>query len=259
MVQRSPFWDELLRKIVQQLSPPGPTTESPIVQFEQAKLSELVSLGLEMFSMDSLEKYSGKDLLVLVEGLKDRQQQLCEVIPDEQFDADQERLKIAIQQVNKALALRGKLPSKAAARRTVDSKPIGRQAIEEADLSRTSIKEAQRFPSQNSGKTAEAEEGAAERGSSATPQTVVTKAGDRSGLVDAYISKVMVETGEKISRRDICFVAGYRNPTEFQRWQRSDPRTTPTAVANFKRVLEMEPKDFLRNLEKIKARKSALR
>jgi hypothetical protein len=89
------------------------STESPIAQFERAKSSELASLGLEVFSMDSLQKHSNKDLLVLLKGLKDRQQQLCKVIPDEQPDADQEKLKIAIQQVSKALALRGKLANPA--------------------------------------------------------------------------------------------------------------------------------------------------
>jgi len=60
-------------------------------------------------------------------------------------------------------------------------------------------------------------------------------------LVDKYLADVKAQTGRAITRRDFWAAAGYKNPTEFQRWQRNDPRTTLTASSNFARVLKSKP------------------
>jgi hypothetical protein len=72
---------------------------------------------------------------------------------------------------------------------------------------------------------------------------------DRRAAVDSFIAKA-AEAGYKITRKDIWTVAGYKNPTEFERFQRADRRTTESAVANFTRVLRMKPEDFLQALQK---------
>jgi len=76
-------------------------------------------------------------------------------------------------------------------------------------------------------------------------------------LIDAFIAEVLAKTGTKISRKDIWLVAGYNSATEFQRFQRNDQRTTQSAATNVHRVLEMNPEDFIRSLEKRKVTKSA--
>jgi hypothetical protein len=81
-----------------------------------------------------------------------------------------------------------------------------------------------------------------------------SKTTGRRDAIDAFISKV-AETGRKITRKDIWTVAGYKDSTEFQRYQRHDARTTASATSNFKRVLSMHPGDFIALLEKQTARK----
>jgi len=72
-------------------------------------------------------------------------------------------------------------------------------------------------------------------------------------IIDAFISKV-TESGRKITRKDIWTVAGYTDPTEFQRFQRRDVRMTRSAVNNFNRVLNMSPDDFVESLDRHKTR-----
>jgi hypothetical protein len=45
-------------------------------------------------------------------------------------------------------------------------------------------------------------------------------------------------------------VAGYKNATEFERFQRGAPRKTKSAVETFNRVLNMKPEDFIGLLDK---------
>jgi len=68
-------------------------------------------------------------------------------------------------------------------------------------------------------------------------------------LIDTFIAK-LTESGRKITRKNIWTVAGYKNRTEFERFQRGDVRTTRSATANFKRVLGMAPEDFVRSLDR---------
>lgn len=67
--------------------------------------------------------------------------------------------------------------------------------------------------------------------------------------VDAFI-QMMLNNGHKITRKKIWAVAGYDDSTEFERFQRQDVRATASAKANFNRVLDMNPEEFMRVLEK---------
>jgi hypothetical protein len=67
--------------------------------------------------------------------------------------------------------------------------------------------------------------------------------------VDAYL-QMMRNNGHKITRKNISDVAGYDDSTEFERFQRQDARATVSAKANFNRVLDMSPEEFMRVLEK---------
>ena len=70
--------------------------------------------------------------------------------------------------------------------------------------------------------------------------------------IDAFISKVE-GIGHKVKRKDIWSVAGYTNATEFERFQRNDPRTTKSAAKAFNRVLRNTPEEFVRSLRKKQA------
>jgi hypothetical protein len=72
--------------------------------------------------------------------------------------------------------------------------------------------------------------------------------------IDAFITGVN-ETGAKVTRTDIWTVAGYSDPTEFERFQRGDQKTTTSAKQNFNRVLSMTPEVFLDALKKRQAKK----
>ena len=73
-----------------------------------------------------------------------------------------------------------------------------------------------------------------------------TKAETRIG---DFISRVSQSTGRRIIKKDVWMVAGYTNATEFERFQRDDPRATASAKKNFERVLQMGPEDFVRMLD----------
>ena len=68
--------------------------------------------------------------------------------------------------------------------------------------------------------------------------------------IDTFIQRVWQEEQQRITRRNIWTVAGYRNATEFERFQRNDARTTDAAKQNFRRVLAMTPSQFCRALTK---------
>lgn len=75
-------------------------------------------------------------------------------------------------------------------------------------------------------------------------------AAEQRALINSFISKVEREKGYKPTRTDIWTAAGYKDATEFERFQRNDERTTTAATLAFRRVLEMDPKDFIERLEK---------
>ena len=64
---------------------------------------------------------------------------------------------------------------------------------------------------------------------------------DRHAMVKAYIHEVFSKTGKRITRAGIWRAAGYKARTEFERWERSDPKNV-NKVANdrFTRLLLIE-------------------
>ena len=72
---------------------------------------------------------------------------------------------------------------------------------------------------------------------------------DQRALVDGFIEKIAA-AGRKITRMDIWRAAGYKHSSEFQRWQRRDPRACRSAAINFNRVLKMSAESFISALEK---------
>ena len=67
--------------------------------------------------------------------------------------------------------------------------------------------------------------------------------------IDTFI-QMMLNNGHKITKTNIWEVAGYADPTEFERFQRQSLRATDNAKANFSRVLYMSPEEFMRIVEK---------
>ena len=59
----------------------------------------------------------------------------------------------------------------------------------------------------------------------------------------------MAASGLKVKRKDIWRVAGYNDPTEFERFQRGNERNK-AATLNFNRILNLEPEDFRKQLVK---------
>jgi hypothetical protein len=68
--------------------------------------------------------------------------------------------------------------------------------------------------------------------------------GSKRAEIDAFISK-LADHGRKITRKNIWTVAGYKDRTEFERFQRGDSRGNQSAVTAFNRVLKMSPEHFL--------------
>ena len=63
----------------------------------------------------------------------------------------------------------------------------------------------------------------------------------RKAAVDAYIQEVLDKTGLKITRKDIWEKVGYKDASEFERWQRCDKRASRTAHERFTAVLREKP------------------
>jgi hypothetical protein len=61
---------------------------------------------------------------------------------------------------------------------------------------------------------------------------------DRRASVDTFLEAVFRQTGKRINRSDLWKKAGYKSRTEFERWERDDPRTTNAARRNFSRLLK---------------------
>jgi hypothetical protein len=64
---------------------------------------------------------------------------------------------------------------------------------------------------------------------------------ERRQAVEAYIAEVFEKTGKRITRADIWKSARYKDRTDFERWQRNDPKATGTANERFTRVLKEKP------------------
>jgi hypothetical protein len=60
--------------------------------------------------------------------------------------------------------------------------------------------------------------------------------------VEAYIKEVLDKKGKRITRTDIWKNAGYKTRTEFERWERDDPRNqNKTAGERFRAILFEKP------------------
>jgi hypothetical protein len=66
-------------------------------------------------------------------------------------------------------------------------------------------------------------------------------AAKRRARVDEYLDEVFRVKKKRIFRRDIWKTAGYQSATEFQRWQRNDPRSSKVHDRAFTRVLTEKP------------------
>jgi hypothetical protein len=75
------------------------------------------------------------------------------------------------------------------------------------------------------------------------PATIgaLATAEERQAAVQAYRNEVLQKTGRRITKKDIWSAAGYTARTEFERWERNDPRATQAAHQNFMRVLTKKP------------------
>jgi hypothetical protein len=75
----------------------------------------------------------------------------------------------------------------------------------------------------------------------ASSQPRAAEASTRRASVDAYLAEASARTGKPVTRTDFWKAAGYRSRTEFERWQRADPRTTDAARRAFERILRDRP------------------
>jgi hypothetical protein len=83
-----------------------------------------------------------------------------------------------------------------------------------------------------------------EREEAAAPavvESVDSVARDRRVRVDAYIAEVEQATGKRLTRTDIWKLARYKSRTEFERWERNDPKATKTAAERFEKILSKKP------------------
>jgi hypothetical protein len=76
---------------------------------------------------------------------------------------------------------------------------------------------------------------------SAAELTWESSAEERKAAVDDYIQEAWEKTSKKIYRKSIWLQARYESATEFERWQRKDPRTTRNVHERFVRILIDKP------------------
>jgi hypothetical protein len=71
-----------------------------------------------------------------------------------------------------------------------------------------------------------------------TAGTGVTTNSDR---IDAYLKEIRGKTGQRLTRKDLWVMGGYSEATEFERWQRDDPKATAKAREFFEDLLTRRP------------------
>jgi hypothetical protein len=76
----------------------------------------------------------------------------------------------------------------------------------------------------------------------------------RRSRIESYLVALNDSTDLKITKTDLWRVAGYSDATEFERFQRDDPKATKSAVQAFERILLMPVEEFLSVLAKKKPR-----
>ena len=89
-------------------------------------------------------------------------------------------------------------------------------------------------------------EAAVNENSGSAPKDVLLDSEDpiaakRRAQVDEYIDEVLRVKKKRIFRTTFWKAAGYRGATEFERWQRNDPRSTEEYDRVFTRVLTEKP------------------
>jgi hypothetical protein len=87
-----------------------------------------------------------------------------------------------------------------------------------------------------------------DKGEAAAPSSVALNPAGQRERIDNFIVE-MSKHGLKVKRKDIWRVAGYKNPTEFERFQRGDGRNKSASSA-FNRVLGLSSEDFSRLIKK---------
>jgi hypothetical protein len=63
----------------------------------------------------------------------------------------------------------------------------------------------------------------------------------RRQAIDRYIDEVWEKKRKRITRTNIWKEGRYATRTEFERWERCDPRATKTADERFRRILREKP------------------
>lgn len=76
---------------------------------------------------------------------------------------------------------------------------------------------------------------------SGSPPSTIGGKNEPRGLVDAYLREASECLGRRVTRKEFWRAAGYQSSTEFERWQRGDPRTTVAARTAFERTLRDRP------------------
>lgn len=71
-------------------------------------------------------------------------------------------------------------------------------------------------------------------------QTISVPATPRE-MVNEYIDEVYQKTGKRLLKKNIWQMARYKTRSEFERWEREDPRATRTARERFTRILTEKP------------------
>jgi hypothetical protein len=74
-----------------------------------------------------------------------------------------------------------------------------------------------------------------------SPQGGLLSAAERRKAVQAYIDEVLEKTGKRITKTDFWKSARYKTRTDFERWQRKDPKATKAANERFTRLLKEKP------------------
>jgi hypothetical protein len=74
------------------------------------------------------------------------------------------------------------------------------------------------------------------------PCRVQTETGVR---ISKFIQAVQEATGERITKTAIWQMAGYKSRTDFEHFQREDPKATVSARKQFNRILRMKPEEFI--------------
>jgi hypothetical protein len=90
---------------------------------------------------------------------------------------------------------------------------------------------------------------------SATPSEMVNGSGpdvspqtEQQALIQKFMDRVLREKKKRIRKTDIWRLAGYTEATEFERYQRNDPKTSDGARHKFGLILSMDPEKFLERL-----------